>query len=59
MPLGVFYLGRDEVKNGFYYIYYTKKGSKAMKKTFMMEDLDCANCARKMEEAIAKLDGVQ
>lgn len=30
-----------------------------MKKTFMMEDLDCANCARKMEEAIAKLDGVQ
>ena len=29
-----------------------------MTKTFMMEDLDCANCARKMEEAIAKLEGV-
>lgn len=29
-----------------------------MTKTFMMEDLDCANCARKMEEAIAKIDGV-
>jgi len=30
-----------------------------MKKTFMMEDLDCANCARKMEDAIRKLDGVE
>ena len=29
-----------------------------MTKTFMMEDLDCANCARKMEDAIAKIDGV-
>ena len=29
-----------------------------MTKTFMMEDLDCANCARKMEDAIRKLDGV-
>ncbi len=29
-----------------------------MKKTFMLEDLDCANCARKMEDAIKKLDGV-
>ena len=29
-----------------------------MKKTFKLIDLDCANCARKMEEAIAKLDGV-
>ncbi|MCR4689391.1 MAG: heavy-metal-associated domain-containing protein [Saccharofermentans sp.] len=29
-----------------------------MKKTFELEDLDCANCARKMEEAISKLDGV-
>lgn len=29
-----------------------------MKKTYKLEDLDCANCAAKMEEAIKKLDGV-
>ena len=29
-----------------------------MKKTFKLIDLDCANCARKMEDAIKKLDGV-
>lgn len=29
-----------------------------MKKKFNLEDLDCANCAAKMEEAIKKLDGV-
>lgn len=29
-----------------------------MKKKFKMEDLDCANCAAKMEEAIKKIDGV-
>jgi len=29
-----------------------------MKKTFELEDLDCAHCALKMEEAIKKLDGV-
>lgn len=29
-----------------------------MKKVFMLEDLDCAHCAAKMEDAIAKLDGV-
>lgn len=29
-----------------------------MKKTFVMEDLDCAHCAAKMEQAIAKLEGV-
>lgn len=29
-----------------------------MKKTFMLEDLDCAHCAAKMEEAIRKLEGV-
>ena len=29
-----------------------------MKKIFKMEDLDCANCAAKMEEAIKKIDGV-
>ena len=30
-----------------------------MKKTFKLQDLECANCAAKMEEAIAKMDGVQ
>ncbi|MCQ2533303.1 MAG: heavy-metal-associated domain-containing protein [Clostridia bacterium] len=30
-----------------------------MRKTFELEDLDCANCARKMQEAIAKMDGVK
>ena len=29
-----------------------------MKKNFKMEDLDCANCAAKMEDAIKKIDGV-
>lgn len=30
-----------------------------MKKKFKMVDLDCANCAAKMEAAINKIDGVQ
>lgn len=30
-----------------------------MKKQFKMIDLDCANCAAKMETAIKKIDGVQ
>lgn len=30
-----------------------------MKKHFKLIDLDCANCAAKMEAAIKKLDGVQ
>lgn len=29
-----------------------------MKKTFKLIDLDCANCAAKMEAAINKIDGV-
>ncbi len=29
-----------------------------MKKTYVLEDLDCAHCAAKMEEAIKKIDGV-
>lgn len=29
-----------------------------MKKKFKLEDLDCANCAAKMEAAIHKIDGV-
>lgn len=30
-----------------------------MKKTYQMRNLDCANCAAKMEDAISRLDGVQ
>ncbi len=30
-----------------------------MKKVFKMRDLDCANCARKMEDAIRRIDGVE
>ncbi|MBO6060767.1 MAG: heavy-metal-associated domain-containing protein [Clostridia bacterium] len=30
-----------------------------MKKVFMLEDLDCANCAAKMENGIKKLEGVK
>lgn len=29
-----------------------------MKKRFKLMDLDCANCAAKMEDAIKKIDGV-
>ena len=29
-----------------------------MKKSFKLEELDCAHCAQKMEDAIAKIDGV-
>ena len=29
-----------------------------MKKTFKLVDLDCANCAAKMEAAVQKIDGV-
>ena len=30
-----------------------------MKKRFKLMELDCANCAAKMEAAIRKIDGVQ
>lgn len=29
-----------------------------MKKTFLIEDLECAHCAAKMEQAIKNIDGV-
>lgn len=29
-----------------------------MKKTFKIEDLDCPNCAAKLEKAISEIDGV-
>lgn len=30
-----------------------------MKKTFIINELDCANCAAKMERAISKIKGVE
>ena len=30
-----------------------------MRKVFRLENLDCANCAAKMERAIGKLEGVE
>ena len=30
-----------------------------MRKSFALEDLECANCAAKMERGIAKLEGVE
>lgn len=29
-----------------------------MKKTYRLEELDCANCAAKMEDAVKKIEGV-
>ena len=45
------------MNNQSYKICLTKE-KKAMKKKFNLEDLDCANCARKMEDAIRKIEGV-
>ena len=30
-----------------------------MRKTFKLKELDCANCAAKMEAAISKIEGVK
>lgn len=30
-----------------------------MKKTYILENLDCAHCAAKIEEAVGRLDGVE
>lgn len=29
-----------------------------MRKSFKLDEIDCANCAQKLEDAIRKLDGV-
>lgn len=29
-----------------------------MKKTFILDEIDCANCASKLERAVADIDGV-
>ncbi len=38
--------------------YDKSKEDGKMKKKFKLEDLDCANCAAKMEEAIKEIPGV-
>ena len=30
-----------------------------MRKSFKLDEIDCANCAQKLEDAINKLDGVE
>ena len=30
-----------------------------MKKTYALDELDCANCGLKMEEAVRKIEGVK
>ncbi len=30
-----------------------------MRKQFKLDEIDCANCAQKLEDAIKKLDGVE
>ena len=30
-----------------------------MRKSFKLDEIDCANCAQKLEDAICKLDGVE
>ena len=29
-----------------------------MRKSFKLDEIDCANCARKLQDALAKVDGV-
>ncbi len=35
-----------------------KEGELTMKKAFKLSDLDCGHCAQEIEEAVAKLEGV-
>ena len=35
-----------------------KSAKENMKKTYILEDLDCAHCAALIEEKVGKLDGV-
>lgn len=30
-----------------------------MRKSYKLDEIDCANCARELEEGLAKLDGVK
>lgn len=57
----VFYSLADDhvnliIAQGFNHI---TEGERTVRKTYKMEDLDCAHCAAKMEEGIRKLEGVR
>lgn len=39
--------------------FLARKETATMKKKFKLEELDCANCAAKMEDAISKIPGVE
>ena len=36
-----------------------KRKEASLRKVFKLDEIDCANCARKLEDAIKKVDGVQ
>lgn len=36
-----------------------RRKKREMKKTFKLDEVDCANCASKMEDKISKIDGVR
>lgn len=46
------------VWRGYWNLKIQKSEDKEMKKKFKLQDLDCANCAAKMEDAIKKIPGV-
>lgn len=48
----------DRIEEGVK-LYAVPKLSKTHDRVFLLEGLDCANCARKIEERVAKLDDVQ
>lgn len=38
---------------------HSNEGRKIMRKTYKLKNLDCANCAAKMELAASKIEGVE
>ena len=54
----VVYARKKEFYQPFFCAGKLAQEEKEMKKKFKMVDLDCANCAAKMEDAIKKIDGV-
>ena len=54
----VVYARKKEFYQPFFCAGELAQEEKEMKKKFKMVDLDCANCAAKMEDAIKKIDGV-
>ena len=43
----------------YHQIFHITKGIHLMKKVYKLENLDCAVCAEKMKNAIAKIEGVE